>query len=294
MVGGEGVVMRRREFLGLAAGFGAMTAARPAWGLLPGAGEALEPWRRGLLDIHHIATGRGNCVLAVCPDGTSVVIDAGAKAGTGRDIAPEVPDASLRPGQWIGRYVQRHLKATGRGELDYLWVTHLHDDHVGTCTAESPVAMSGAYKLTGVSDLAAMVPVRRLLDRAYPEYSYPMPFTDPSALNYIAFTRWSAAHGVKVERVKVGSRGQVVLQYEPEAFKTFAVRNLAANGEVWTGEGDGTRRLFPALEELKREEYPTENACSAALRMEYGSFRYYNGGDLTCDTRYGTTPWMDV
>ena len=287
----------RREFLGRAAGVGAFALVRRGWGsgfLASGVGEALEPWRRGLLDIHHIATGRGNSVLTVCPDGTSVVIDAGAKAGTGKDVAPEVPSGERRPGEWIGRYVQRQLRATGRGELDYVWVTHLHDDHVGTSTAESPMASSGAYRLTGVSDLAAIVPVRRLLDRGYPEYSYPMVQTDLSALNYIAFAKWSATHGVKVERVKVGSQRQVVLQHEPAAFPTFAVRNLAASGEVWIGVGEQTTQLFPALAGLKKEEYPTENACSAALRMEYGRFRYYNGGDLTCDTRFGTTPWMDV
>jgi hypothetical protein len=30
------------------------------------------------------------------------------------------------------------------------------------------------------------------------------------------------------------------------------------------------------------------------LRFDYGSFRYYIGGDLTCDTRFGTAPWLDV
>ncbi len=69
---------------------------------------------------------------------------------------------------------------------------------------------------------------------------------------------------------------------------------LSASGEVWTGEGEGTRKLFPALETLTKREYPTENMCSAALRLEYGAFQYYNGGDLTCDTQFGTEPWMDV
>lgn len=289
----------RREFLGRAVGWGAVALSARGWcgatlAKVAGVGERPAPWRRGLLDIHHIATGRGNSLLVVGPDGTTVLVDAGAKAGTGKDLAAQTPDASLRPGQWIGRYVQRQLRATGRGELDYMWMTHLHDDHVGTCTAESPLAEGGAYRLTGASDVAEMVRVRTLLDRGYPEYSYPSAPTDPSALNYMAFARWSAAHGVRVQRVRAGSARQVVLQYEPEAFGQFAVRNLAVNGEVWAGEGEEARALFPPLRELTREQYPTENACSAALRLEYGRFRYYNGGDLTCDTRYGTTPWMDV
>ena len=72
------------------------------------------------------------------------------------------------------------------------------------------------------------------------------------------------------------------------------IRALAANGEVWTGHGSETRSLFPPLDTLKPNELPTENACSIALRVSYGAFRYYIGGDLTCDTNFGAAPWMDV
>ncbi len=52
--------------------------------------------------------------------------------------------------------------------------------------------------------------------------------------------------------------------------------------------------MFPPLGELKAEEFPPENSCSIALRLQYGAFRYYAGGDLGCDTRFGTAPWLDV
>ena len=41
-------------------------------------GMTLTPWRRGQLDIHHISTGRGDATLVVAPDGTTILIDAGA------------------------------------------------------------------------------------------------------------------------------------------------------------------------------------------------------------------------
>ena len=40
--------------------------------------DTLPPWTPGTLDIHQIATGLGNSALIICPDGTSIMIVAGA------------------------------------------------------------------------------------------------------------------------------------------------------------------------------------------------------------------------
>jgi beta-lactamase superfamily II metal-dependent hydrolase len=282
--------MDRRRFVGGAVATAGMVATAR---LRAQMAVAMEPWQRGFLDIHHVSTGRGNCVLAIGPDGTSILVDAGAKAGVGADLAVPRPNASRRPGEWIGRYAQYHLRSAPRQEIDTFVLTHLHDDHMGSCTADSPLSADGTYRLTGVSDVAEVVPIRRIVDRGFPDYRYPAPPTDTSALNYIAFVRSMARRGVRVERLQVGSSQQIGLRSAAD-FGSFAVRNLAANGEVWTGEGDASRKLFPALETLTSKQYPTENACSAALRFDYGAFRYYNGGDITCDTAFGTEPWMDV
>ncbi len=156
------------------------------------------------------------------------------------------------------------------------------------------MAAGGGYRLTGVSDVAEVLPLRMMLDRGWPDYAYPAPFTDPSALNYIAFARSMAGRGVKVEGIKVGSAGQMALRHETGAFRDFSVRSVAASGRVWTGVGEKVREVFPALKGLAVRDYPTENMCSAAVRIGYGGFAYYNGGDLTCDTAFGTEPWRDV
>jgi hypothetical protein len=161
---------------------------------------------------------------------------------------------------------------------------------MGEYADDLPLAKGGEYRLTGVSDVAEVLPIRRIVDRGWPEYAYPAPQTDKSALNYIAFVRSMAKRGVRVEQAVVGSAKQI----GGGDGDGFSVRVLAANGEVWTGEGDGTRKLFPKPGTLTKKEFPTENMCSVALRLEYGGFRYYNGGDLTCDTQFGTQPWMDV
>src|ERR1700732_4804806 len=69
---------------------------------LVAASTAMLPWQRGLLDIHHISTGRGNSVLVICPDGTSILIDAGAVKGPANALAPAEPNSGRRPGEWIG------------------------------------------------------------------------------------------------------------------------------------------------------------------------------------------------
>ncbi len=119
------------------------------------------------MDIHHIDTGRGNCTLIVAPDGTTVMIDAGASNSSEETSSKARPDASRRPGEWIARYALRHA-ATDR--LDYLIVTHLHPDHMGDINDATPLSGVGPFRLTGVSDVDRLMPITTLIDRAYPDY----------------------------------------------------------------------------------------------------------------------------
>ena len=254
----------------------------------------MKPWEKGFLDIHHISTGRGNSVLAICPDGTSIMIDAGSVRGPLEPMGPARPNDSRRPGEWIGRYALHHLRTAPRQELDYFVLTHFHGDHMGDIFPESPRSKQGDYRLTGVTDVAEILPIRRLIDRGFPNYSYPEPATYDAALNYINFARFASRHGTKVEQLQVGSSTQIALQHDASILPPVTIQNLAANGDIWTGHGTDTVSLFPKPEALKHQELPTENACSIALRLSFGAFRYYIGGDLTCDTRFGTAPWMDV
>jgi hypothetical protein len=79
---------------------------------------------------------------------------------------------------------------------------------------------------------------------------------------------------MKVERFRGGVADQIVLKRDPAAYPDFQIRNLAVNGEAWTGEGTAMRpRIDPAAK-------PNENALCAAVRLRYGAFDYYTGGDL--------------
>ena len=265
----------------------------PAGGGIDRAGAALAPWSAGCLDIHHIATGRGNATFIILPDGTSLLIDAGASAG-GPDVSvPTRPDGSRRAGEWVARYAQRQLHAAGLSGIDYLLVTHLHPDHLGDVTAASPPARAGTYRLTGVMDVAALVPIGTVIDRGFPAYDFPTVFEAPFADNYRAFVKARVAAGERVERFQVGSDRQIGARGYYATPVPFNVRNLAANGEVWDGR-DGSIKLFPPLAQLARADWPGENECSTAIRIGYGKFSYFTAGDLTSYTDDGARPWRDV
>ncbi len=256
--------------------------------------EPLPPWEPGVLEIHHIDTGRGNSTLVLCPDGTSILIDAGEAHSPERLMVRARPNATRRAGEWIARYVQRQLGRINRQSLDVMLLTHLHGDHVGEVTAFSPTSTRGPYKLSGAADVAEAIPIDNLMDRGWPDYRYPAPPTDPTSLNYIALARSLAGRGTNVERARAGVLEQLALRRDKTHYPHFNARILAANGVVWTGKNETSKRLFPSLEGLPAAALPTENMCSIAVLLEYGAFRYYTGGDLTCDTDYGRYRWHDI
>ena len=281
----------RREFVRASSSFAALGLGGNRWDTqTPQSSSILDPWKPGLLDIHHINTGRGNSTLAIAPDGTSLLVDAGAAASSGPALNAARPDESRRPGEWIGRYAARQLRATGRSGLDYALMTHLHGDHVGEVTPRSPIANRGNYRLTGISEVAEILPIRKLIDRGFPDYSYPARVSDASGLNYIAFAQSAAAQGTQAELATPGK--QVGLKYAPERYPSCSARILSCNGRIWTGAAEESKAMFPP--KAPEIEPLSENSCSIALRLKYGSFSYFTGGDLNCDTNYGRDKWRDV
>ena len=99
---------------------------------------------------------------------------------------------------------------------------------------------------------------------------------------------------MQVERAAAGSLRQLALRRNAGHFSDFSARIVSVNGEVWTGIGESATAKFPKLSNLRSEELPTENMCSISVLLQYGRFRYFTGGDLTCDTSYGRFPWHDI
>lgn len=230
----------------------------------------MQPWRPGLLDIHVIATGRGDATLIVTPTGKTLLIDIGAAGGDPARMLPASPNAAQSPGAYVAEYVRAQLALTGGDALDTLFITHLHDDHIG-----------------GLADFSAHVPIRTLIDPDFPAYGYP-PFEGRAAIErYVGLAQARAAAGGRTERLIVGADDQFDLA-------PVRVRALASRGMVWTGRAAGSRRVFPPQARLAAPDYPNENAMSAAVLISFGAFRAFFGGDLSDWADAGARPWLDA
>ena len=234
-------------------------------------GQVLPPWTPGTLDIHHISTGLGNATFIRLPGGATLLVDAG---GANRiPYADPKPNDTKRPGEWIAEYV-RAMAGESAG-LDYAVLTHFHPDHIG-----------------GLADVAARVPIRRIIDRGSPSYAYMKPAdTDAVFKTYQAVL--AGQPSIKAETAIVGSTAQIV--DGGDAASRASVRVIAANDQVWTGKGDAARTRFPALSSIADPaDRPTENMCSVALRVSYGAFDYFTGGDMPGYPVPGGPAWHDL
>lgn len=237
--------------------------------------EPLPPAPAGVLDIHHINTGEGAAAFLILPDTTTLLIDCGHGQDSPRPPkykAPRKPDESRLPGEWVARYIQQVHPRGREGVIDYAVISHFHGDHMG-----------------GLVELVRHVRIGKLFDRGWPDYKEPLAFEGPLAGFYRgALREQSERHGLKVERFKAGAADQIVLLRDRARFPSFEVRNLAVNGEVWTGTGTEVRRRFTA------QDKPAENPCSAALRLRYGTFDYFTGGDMPGAAAGDVPAWRDL
>ena len=255
-------------------------------------GETYPSWSQGYLDIHHINAGKGESSLFILPDGTTMLVDAGATTRPKPRVTDQKPDASRTPGEWISRYIIHMMKDLPSKKLDYILLTHFDGDHIGDYYPEAKISGSGTFRLTGITEVGANILFGKLVDRGWPGYNFPAPMENDKMKNYRQFLNWNIEkNGSVVERFQAGQNTQFVLRKEREKYPGFEIRNIAVNGHVWTGVGTNERNYFPALENLKATEYPSENMCSIAFRLSYGKFDYYNGGDLT-GAEFGS--WQDI
>ena len=286
--------MKAKTFLLLIA-FTPMVNAQPV-------GQSLPAWQEGQLDIHHINTGQGNATFAILPDGTTLLIDAGAintidwRTGKSRNL-PVKPNNTRQAGEWIARYIRKTLRFQSNPIIDYALITHFHDDHMGSPLNITKKSVGGGYVLVGITEVGEYVPIRKLLDRGWPDYTYPRPLDmDSMVVNYRRFLDWQVQHKhLLVERFQAGRMDQITLLKNPRAYQNqFEVRNLTVNGEVWTRVEQKSQSLFPPLASLSPAQYPNENMCSIAVRIRYGAFDYFSGGDLPGVLQFGEPAWHDV
>ena len=243
------------------------------------AGTPYRGWKKGEMDIHHIYTGRGEANFYIFPDGTSMLIDTGDHLASVPMTDPK-PDLSRRAGEWVSRYILRTNPSGNK--VDYLMVSHFHDDHMGSVTLDAPTTENRTpnYKLIGIAEVGEHIQFKHFIDRGYPDYNYPVPISDAHIKNYRNFAEWhKQKYGAEQVPFEVGALNQIALQKRPKKYASlFSIRNLAANGEVWNG--NGTTRYYD-LNPKNTAGSGNENTKSIAFRIQYGPFSYFAGGDLS-------------
>ena len=269
--------------------------------------DKLDPWSPGYLDVHHINTGRGDAAFFIFPDGTTMLFDAGARDTTAiagwepLKIVPARPDTSRAPGAWIAHYIRQVTPPARNPRIDYAVLSHFHSDHYGGLTGNDPVSGEGGYKLTGITEVGELIPIHRIIDRGYPDYDYPVDlrkaYGQPPATfpNYLAFIEHHKnKNGLKPGSLAAGSSDQIKLVVEPGLYPSFSVRNVKVNGTIWTGKDNATFEYFQAEELVDESGKFKENPLCLALKIAYGDFDYFTGGDLTGAQELGEPYWFDV
>jgi hypothetical protein len=165
---------------------------------------------------------------------------------------------------------------------------------MGHVVDASPVDPGGTYRLAGITEVGTALRIHTMIDRGWPDYAYPAPLEDPVVDNYRAFLAAQNARGLNVERFQSGASAQIRMLHAPRQHAGFEVRNIVGNGELWTGTGASARPLFPDIASLPRADWPTENMCSLGIRITYGAFSFYTGGDQQGTADPGFPSWHAV
>ncbi len=265
----------------------------------------LPPWQPGYLDIHQMSVDSDAAYL-VFPDGTTMLIDAGEtdKAAFEKKVAPlkaaaRRPAPSKRSGEQYAAYIKNVEPPVSKGKIDYALISHFHGDHYGNLTDKSPVSAKGAYRLTGMTDVAEALEIGTLIDRGYPAYDFPVDMKaraedNPTFANYLKFVASREARGLLTQKLVAGSNGQIRLLHDADTYPGFEVRNMKANATIWNGSGSATKQLFEPSVMMDEHGGFNENPLSLAIKISYGAFDFFTGGDMTGGIGPDFPAWFDT
>lgn len=238
-------------------------------------GEALPLWSEGELDIHTISTGRGECLLIIMPDGTTMVVDAGefSRESSEYKNVLQRPNAQTRPTQVYANYI-KHFLPSGRTMIDYFHLSHFHMDHMGNLESEYSKYAEGGYTLAGVTALYHLIPFREVIDRAYGKYDALKvnSMSEAALKNYRVFLDYQVGKGnLRASQFQLGAVNQFAMRYNAKDYPNFKIENVCANCNIW--ENNKAVDIYAGKSKA-------ENAASCGFVIRYGDFDFHSAGDI--------------
>lgn len=230
-------------------------------------GKPLPKWEDGYLDIHHINSGRGECVFYILPDGTTMLVDAGEfhTGGAKYPMVDQKPDTLTRPYKVYTAYMKEAMG--GDFKIDYAVLSHYHMDHMGRMEKDYAVSDLG-YILSGMTAIYDEIPYAKIIDRTYPEYGFD---GLKGTANWGKFVHAvSERDGVPVEKFELGTDSQITLVKNPSKYPEFKIFNWHTSGYVWD---NGEAKYCWGDKE------PRENGASIGFMVSYGKFDWFTAGD---------------
>ena len=203
------------------------------------ASAAAAPGAQKALQIYFIDVEGGQATLFVTPEGKSLLIDTGWPGNNGRDanrIATAAKDAGVK-------------------KIDFVLITHYHDDHVG-----------------GASQLAAKIPIGTFIDHGENRETT----SEGSKRGFAAYQQLLATGKYKHITAKPG---------EVLPISGMQVRVVTADGELIERPlpGGGGKENASCANAAKPPVDVTENPRSLGTLITFGKLRVLDLGDLTSD-----------